>query len=770
MILHNNTLNTDYCVIDNTFSQELYNFLTNIEVKVTHNFSRGYISLASAYDTESTNYLTRDGTKFPFLYKNMVTIKQGEKELNVVMNFLQEFEYLLQLLHDYLALGRNRWLVIFVHNYSFEHTFIYKYFLGKWGDIFCTKENTILYARLEQYNIEFRCSYLLTGYSLDKLPTKLKKLSGKLKYELCRIPGITPLTDEETAYCINDTRVLAEYIDEQLKTYTITNLPLTKTAFVRTGLANYIKLDKKSKEEYKTYLKNFIINDIHEYLRLKACFCGGHTSVNPHYSGSPFYNELIICFDFASSYPSVIVRFKFPSKLKSHEEKLSKNQYEILISKGYAVSASITFHNLRSKITTDSPIHLSQATVGKEKKEVKENNGKVVSAKQISIDCFELSYITFKKFYDWDSIEVEDAYVYEKDFLPKKVIEYVLQLYYNKTAYKDVEGHELEYRLAKELLNSIYGCGYTDPCKFLTLQTELGSYTNESKRATVLNKAEIVKKELLEKGINPTLENISENLVVNKEEYIETEFKMLPEKIKEYNRQLSLVRRCIPYQVGGYVSEIARYNLFRGIYAAGDDYIYSDTDSIFVRNPEKIQPFIDKYNTQVKEEMEYVMKMYNLPIDAWRPKAPNGEEKPLGYWDVDKKIVCFKALRSKCYMYVKKSKDKKTKEEYNEFCITIAGLGKEAGKTYLLKTYNENIEEIFNHFTDDMEIPAEDTGKLTHHIIYEQKPHTELVEDYEGRKAYVTSYGGTYLEPSSFSISLLDDYLSYIDELHGKQD
>ena len=753
MLLHNNTLNVNYLIMDDTYYKDLYEFISTLELKSTHNKGRGYINLALAFDTETTSYLTKDEVMFPFTYIWMITIRQGEKELTIVGRYLEQLEELFRAFNTFFQLNSRKLLVIFIHNYAFEHSFIYRYFIGKWGDMFYTKSNTILYGRLDEYNIEFRCSYLLSGYALAKLPTKLKKLKGELNYDLVRTPE-TNLSDKEMAYCINDTRVLAEYIDEQLNHYTLTRLPLTKTGFVRRGLEEYIKVDKMSEESYKMYLQNFIIKELHEYLRLKACFCGGHTAVNPAYSGV-LLNEFIICYDFTSSYPSVIVRCKFPSKLKYHELKMNRTQYEMLINEGFALSASITFHNLRSKVTNDNPIHLSQATIGKEKKKVKENNGKVVSADQISIDCFELSYKTFCKFYEWDEIEIEDVYVYEKDYLPKKVIEYVLQLYYKKTAYKDVEGFELEYRLAKELLNAIYGCGYTDIVKMLTMQDSEGNYLDEEKNIK-LGYDNLLKQGIKELEINGKLETLNE-------EFLETAQNTLyVQKLEDYNKQLNNVKRCIPYQVGGYVSEIARYNLFRGIYAAGDDYIYSDTDSIFVRHPEKIKPFIDEYNTQVKEEMEYVMNMYNLPIDAWRPKAPNGEEKPLGYWDLDKKVYYFKALRSKCYMYVKEKKGKK------EFVITIAGLGKEKGRDYLLKTYNENIEEIFKNFTDDMEIPAEETGKLTHHIIYETR--TERVTDYNGKEATVTSYGGTYLEKAPFSISLLDDYLAYIDEVQETLD
>lgn len=762
MIKHNETLDIDYIEMDSNIKEEVQQFISTLStITNSKNRNKGYLNIAIAFDTETSSALLKkvneEYKKFPFVYIWQLTIRQKEKELTIIGRKLNEFDKLLQILKELLKLGPKRNAIIFIHNHSFEHSFLFLYFNKEWGDIFYTKENTPLYGKLTNYYIEFRCSYLLTGYGLAKLPTTIKKLKGELDY-LIRTPE-TPMEDHELAYCINDTRVLAEYVDILLNDYNFIELPLTKTGFVRKGLEKFItegEFKSDSKKDYTEWLKNYIINDPHEYFRLKACNCGGHSAVNPRMADMTI-DEPVICFDFASSYPSVQVRKMFPKKLKYHENELNEQQYEHLLSNNYAMTASITFHNIRPrvlenglKVDWDSPIHISQLTEGKEKIITQDNNGKVVEAELISVDCWELSYLTFKMFYEWDSVEFNDIYVYEKGYLPKKLIEYIYMLYFKKTSYKDIPEKSIEYDRAKSDINAIYGSGYQDAAKMLTTQDAKGVYSNE------------------QKNIYKIFQFLAENgypQYNDQELYINTVANLYINKIIHYNEQLTKCKRTIPLQVGGYTSELARYNLFLGIFAAGNNYIYSDTDSIYVRCPDKIENFIKSYNENVEKEIVKVLNMYNLPLDSWKPKTVKGKEKPIGIWAVDKKITKFKALHSKCYMYV---------TEDGEFHITIAGLNKEEGAKYLLWKY-KNIDTIFDNFTTNLEIPAEveengvkyGTGKNTHYIIYEHS--IEKVTDYLGKEAEVESWGGTYLEPTSFSISDMKEYFEYVSELRGEE-
>ena len=126
-------------------------------------------------------------------------------------------------------------MLIFVHNLSYEFQWICHKF--EWKSIFARKERKPMKA-LTKNGIEFRCSYILSGCSLEKVGKdlqkyKVEKLVGNLDYEKIR-SSITPMSDEEISYCINDILVVMSYIQEQKEYYKkLTRLPLTNTGRVR---------------------------------------------------------------------------------------------------------------------------------------------------------------------------------------------------------------------------------------------------------------------------------------------------------------------------------------------------------------------------------------------------------------------------------------------------------------------------------------------------------------------------------------------------------
>lgn len=68
-------------------------------------------------------------------------------------------------LTEYLELYDNKRIIIYVHNLSYEFQFMRKWFV--WDKIFALEERKVVYAIMA--GIEFRCSYILTGYSLKSL-------------------------------------------------------------------------------------------------------------------------------------------------------------------------------------------------------------------------------------------------------------------------------------------------------------------------------------------------------------------------------------------------------------------------------------------------------------------------------------------------------------------------------------------------------------------------------------------------------------------------
>lgn len=172
--------------------------------------------------------------------------------------------------------GRKLKKYFFVHNLSYEFQFLRNVFLFK--NVFSRKSRKVIKCEIENFNVEFRCSYYMSNCSLDRLAKtynlNVRKLLGNLDYNKIRTP-ITEMTKEELEYCENDCLVVYEYIKKELEQYfTIKNLPLTSTGHVRKEMKenvvhenwNYINKVRKSinidPHVYNLLLKAFMRSDI----------------------------------------------------------------------------------------------------------------------------------------------------------------------------------------------------------------------------------------------------------------------------------------------------------------------------------------------------------------------------------------------------------------------------------------------------------------------------------------------------------------------------
>ena len=142
-----------------------------------------------------------------------------------------------------------------------------KYF--EWLEVFAVDERKPIKA-VCSYGIEFRDSYILSGYSLEKTAEnlqkhKLEKKVGYLDYDKVRTYA-TKLDENELKYCEYDILIVNAYINEQIEQYgDITKVPLTNTGRVRDFVRNncyYTNTNhrKSSKGKYIRYRK--IMNDL----------------------------------------------------------------------------------------------------------------------------------------------------------------------------------------------------------------------------------------------------------------------------------------------------------------------------------------------------------------------------------------------------------------------------------------------------------------------------------------------------------------------------
>lgn len=656
-----------------------------------------YINAPFAFDIETTSFYSTQMEKTAIMYEWSL----GINGVVVIGRYWSEFLDVCMKLVEWFDLSENKRIVIYVHNLAFEFQFFRKLF--KWLKVFSLEQRKPLQA-ITIEGIEFRCSYLLSGYSLANLSKqlnryKVEKLVGDLDYLLLR-SGKTPLTEKEIKYCINDVNVVMAYIQECIENYGgINKLPLTKTGFVRNYCRNECLYtnDDKHKTKYHKYrdLMKKLVLDKETYLQLKRAFSGGFTHASAYYSRDIMLN--VSSFDFTSSYPYVMISEMFPMSSPIKVKPRDKQEFENYL-KMYCCLFDIEFEGLESKVYYENYIskshcfHLSGEF---------ENNGRIVSAEHLETTITEQDYIIIKDFYKWKKCKIKNMRVFQKDYLPTDLVRSILKLYYDKTTLKDVIGKEVEYMQSKERINAIYGMSVTDICRDESIYED--EWTSE--------KSDIEK------------------------------------DLSHYNKS---VKRFLYYPWGIWVTAYARKNLFTGIKEFGYDYIYSDTDSVKVINKDLHLDYINRYNNKVIKKLEKAMEFHNLDIELTRPKNIKGEQKQIGIWEEEKPYEKFKTLGAKRYIV----------EQDGEIKITVSGLNKKVASNYLFEKYGDN---VFNAFDDNLYVPAKYTGKMTHTYIDEER--VGVIKDYLGNVEKYCEKSSVHLENAEYSLSLLDAYINYLNDV-----
>lgn len=622
----------------------------------------------------------------------------------------KEFIDMLSELTKELTLRDDKRLLVYVHNLSWEFQFFRKYFA--WKKVFSVSPREPVYA-LTYSGIEFRCSYILSGYNLAHLGEnlhkyKVNKLVGDLDYSLIR-HNKTPLTDKELDYCSNDVRVVMAFIMESIEQDgNIAKIPLTKTGYAR----NYVRrscwytpgIPKKEdfkRLHYMQFIKGLNL-DPDEYLQLKRAFQGGFTHTNPFKANKVLYD--ITSFDFTSSYPAVMIAEKFPMSTGELVQIKSKEDFENNLSL-YWCLFDIEFFDIEPLVTFENYISRSRCT---HCENAVVNNGRVVSSSRLVTTITGEDYQIIQKFYKWSHMRIFNFRRYKKAYLPTDFIKAILKLYSDKTTLKGVKGKEVEYLVSKGLLNSTFGMCCTD----------------------------IVR---------------TENVYIN--DQWEQKEPDLEEMINKYNKSNS---RFMFYPWGVAITSYARRNLFTGILEFKDDYCYSDTDSIKVLNADKHKDYIEQYNKWIIDRLQKAMLYHGLDPDEISPKTIKGESKPLGVWDFDGHYQRAKFLGAKRYM---------VEYDSGDINITVSGLNKKTAVPYICTGWCYDLDGTerkspFDMFTNNMYIPPEHTGKKTHTYIDEEQE--GYITDYMGNTAYYHELSGVHLSDQDYSLSISREYADYL--------
>lgn len=367
-----------------------------------------------------------------------------------------EFIHLMDIISNYI--NKNNRLIVYCHNLSMEFQYIRTLF--NWFKVFSVATRKPIYA-ITDFGIEFRCSYILTNYSLENLAKQLKhydiqKLVGNLDYNKVRSPK-TPMTKDEISYCINDVLVVSAYIQEcLLQERFIANIPLTATGYCRRycrKMCLYGEDYKKRSEQYNKYhalMQSLKIKGKKEYDQLKRAFAGGFTHTAARFSGKLM--SLVDSYDEASAYIFSLACELLPMSTSREVEPKTKEEFEHYLKYYYSIF-DVEFINLEATFLNDNYISASHCFI---KENAIKNNGRIFSADRIVMTITNVDFDIIRKTYKYKSIKVKNMRIYKKGFLPKDLIKAVIKLYKDKTELKGVSGKETEYGNAKALLNSVY--------------------------------------------------------------------------------------------------------------------------------------------------------------------------------------------------------------------------------------------------------------------------------------------------------------------------
>lgn len=637
-----------------------------------------------------------------------------------------EFVRLMDQISEQFGLSPDRRMIVYVHNLSYEFEWIKDLFT--WEKVFAVSARKPIYA-VTSTGIEFRCSFMLSQLSLAKLGDtltkyKVSKKVGDLDYEKIR-HSKTPLTKKEMQYCINDVLVVSAFVKESMEKENddITRLPLTYTGYCRRymkqqclGRGNKNNNDKW--HDYHNMIKYLTIADLDEWDQLHRGFMGGFTVANPWHSHKNVYNASSE--DLASAYPAVMCyEPRFPmSKGKVVVIKTYEEMYHYLDL--YCCIFDVRFKGLMPKFTDTNYISLSKCldrdhkhftdkTI--EKYGVVLNNGRVVGCDDwLETTITEIDFELIEKLYTWKEIEVGTFRIYKRGYLPKSIIEGILNLYKDKVSLKGVDDDL--YRRQKGLLNSCYGMicqRIIQPVN--TYDNKIG-WTIEEKEGAKL--------------------------------------------LKKYNNSKN---RILYYPWSLYVTALVRRTIVESILVLGDDFVYADTDSLKYVHGEKWKWYFDEYNEMIREKMKLVCQHYDLDPNLFEPATKKGKKKLLGVFENETVDGCWKILKAngaKRYLYM---------EHDGTLVLTVSGVNKKAALPYIIKKYGKY--GAFKAFNDDLVIPGDHTGKLTHYYLDE--PISGIVTDYLGNTVSYESKSGVYMEKASYSFSIEASYLNYLNTLQGEE-
>lgn len=355
--------------------------------------------------------------------------------------------------------SRGAAIAVYVHDLAHEFVYLSGLMRFESKDVLSGKKREVIKAYSEPF--EFRCSYRLTGLSLESLTHRLKVKHPKIKgydYNKVRYPW-TELESDELEYIKNDVIGLVEAVKILFAAYedNIYKVPITQTGYIRRVI----------KKVMRSYPWGRIAEQKINYEIYQLCYMamrGGLVHANRYLAGEVISD--IEPWDMSSCYPAAMIYCCYPMGAWQIENNPDISYLLRLIYKRKkAILATIRFTNLRLKNKYDPWPYIT-----KNKSAIKGacqvDNGRVMKAQELTGTYTDIDFKIILSQYDFDEITILQMASSTYGKLPEQIRNEIKKLYRDKTALKGVD--PVGYELTKILLNGCFGMMSEDPGKLYT--------------------------------------------------------------------------------------------------------------------------------------------------------------------------------------------------------------------------------------------------------------------------------------------------------------
>lgn len=464
-------------------------------------------------------------------------------DLNVVTLWGHKPSTLVTAIHRILNHLEGYETIMYCHNLAYDWVFLRQFFFAEFGTPNKQLNTKPHYPILFKWEcgLTIKDSLILAQRSLDKWSKDLNvehtKAVGKWDYNKIRTQS-EDFTSDELEYIEHDTLAGVECIDtlkHQLGK-NIHSMPYTATGIPREDVRKIAK-QNRGRDRFSRQSLSY-----EQYTKAEKVYHGGYTHANRHLIDTTL-TDGVQCYDFASSYPFVMVSEKYPST-KFMQLDDCNIDYILSNAENYAFMFKLVLVKPRLKNDFVSMPALQFSKCVNVINPVCDN-GRILCAEYVEIYLSEQDLIVINEQYNYDKHICTEVECSTKAYLPRWFTDYIFKLFSDKTTLKG--GDKVLYALAKAKLNSLYGM-------------------------------------CVQKSVKETVE----------ENYITGEYEKVVQDVSElYEKYLNNHNTILPYQWGVWVTAYAFRNLFQ-LGKCCKTWVYSDTDSCYGIDWDKDK--LDKYN------------------------------------------------------------------------------------------------------------------------------------------------------------------------------